>query len=95
MAKFDFFTCELLNEEEKRHYVLRTIRLSPLNQSTSDGSASSKDAGRIIHHFQFTTWPDFGVPEHTDHFLEFLEHVRQTYQKLEVERNNASTQGIY
>ncbi|KAI1701937.1 protein-tyrosine phosphatase domain-containing protein [Ditylenchus destructor] len=93
VAKFDFFTCELLNEEEKRHYVLRTIRLSPLTQSTSDDSASSKDVGRVIHHFQFITWPDFGVPEHTDHFLEFLEHVRQTYQKLEAERNSASTEG--
>lgn len=37
-------------------------------------------SSHTIHHFQYTTWPDFGVPEHTDHFLEFLKHVRSTIQ---------------
>uniref|UniRef100_A0A1I8BRW6 protein-tyrosine-phosphatase n=1 Tax=Meloidogyne hapla TaxID=6305 RepID=A0A1I8BRW6_MELHA len=37
---------------------------------------------RVIHHFQFTTWPDFGVPEDTDQFLEFLEEVRRTREML-------------
>jgi len=32
--------------------------------------------------FKFTTWPDFGVPEDTDQFLEFLEEVRRTREML-------------
>jgi len=31
---------------------------------------------------KFTTWPDFGVPEDTDQFLEFLEEVRRTREML-------------
>jgi hypothetical protein len=40
---------------------------------------------------QFTTWPDFGVPEHTDHFLEFLEEVRGTREKL-LEKDSGSNE---
>ena len=29
-------------------------------------------------HYQFMTWPDFGVPKSTEDFLEFLEEVRRS-----------------
>uniref|UniRef100_A0A915KDW8 protein-tyrosine-phosphatase n=1 Tax=Romanomermis culicivorax TaxID=13658 RepID=A0A915KDW8_ROMCU len=32
---------------------------------------------REVLHFQFNTWPDFGVPESTNEFLEFLYQVRK------------------
>lgn len=28
------------------------------------------------------TWPDFGVPENTEHFLEFLAYVRNISNKI-------------
>uniref|UniRef100_A0A915M994 Protein tyrosine phosphatase n=1 Tax=Meloidogyne javanica TaxID=6303 RepID=A0A915M994_MELJA len=52
------------------------------NIGTSNLLDNSEDKSRIIHHFQFTTWPDFGVPEDTDQFLEFLEEVRRTREML-------------
>ncbi|KAH7712236.1 protein-tyrosine phosphatase [Aphelenchoides avenae] len=79
------FTCRLKKEEEvTKHYVLREIELSVAdpNFEVEDGGERS----RTIYLFQFTTWPDFGVPEHTDHFLEFLQHVR----KLDVSLTEAS-----
>lgn len=39
-------------------------------------AVNNKPNSRIIHHFQYMTWPDFGVPENTEHFLEFLFNVR-------------------
>uniref|UniRef100_A0A914MIY3 protein-tyrosine-phosphatase n=1 Tax=Meloidogyne incognita TaxID=6306 RepID=A0A914MIY3_MELIC len=52
------------------------------NIGTTNLLDNSEDKSRIIHHFQFTTWPDFGVPEDTDQFLEFLEEVRRTREML-------------
>jgi len=62
------FACKLLLEETKKHYIVRNIELS-----------SSSDPGNVlsVQHLQFVDWPDFGVPENTDHFLEFYNHVRQ------------------
>ena len=31
---------------------------------------------RVVLHFHYTCWPDFGVPQTPDLFLEFLEAVR-------------------
>ena len=33
---------------------------------------------REILHFHYTTWPDFGVPQCPDTFLEFLTAVRES-----------------
>lgn len=33
---------------------------------------------REIHHFHYTTWPDFGVPESPASFLNFLFKVRES-----------------
>ncbi len=32
---------------------------------------------RFIHHFQFTSWPDHGVPESPTPVLEFVRTVRE------------------
>ncbi len=44
------------------------VRLSRLSHLSSEES-------RDILHFHYTTWPDFGVPQCPDTFLEFLEAV--------------------
>ena len=86
--KFELFDCELEHEEIKPNYIIRRIRLTPsesfkkLGQAGQVMEATTMNQSRIIHHFQFTTWPDFGVPEHTNHFLEFLEEVRAAREKL-------------
>ena len=36
------------------------------------------DESRDILHFHYTTWPDFGVPQCPDSFLEYLHAVRDS-----------------
>uniref|UniRef100_A0A914VUY4 protein-tyrosine-phosphatase n=1 Tax=Plectus sambesii TaxID=2011161 RepID=A0A914VUY4_9BILA len=38
------------------------------------------DEVRLVSHYQFTTWPDFGVPQSAEDFLEFLYEVRKSGQ---------------
>lgn len=56
----------LLSEEENESYVKRTLRLSD----------SKSNDSRIVVQFQYTEWPDFGIPQRPDDFLQFLELVR-------------------
>jgi len=46
--------------------------LTTLTLSTKEGES------RTVLHFQYTTWPDFGVPSSPDTFLEFLGAVRDS-----------------
>jgi tyrosine-protein phosphatase non-receptor type 1 len=48
------------------HYTVRKFRLTDIGSNVS----------RDIEHFHYTTWPDFGVPQCPDTFLEFLTVVR-------------------
>ncbi|XP_022653946.1 protein-tyrosine-phosphatase PTP1-like [Varroa destructor] len=57
---------ELLSEDETDSYIRRTMRLA-------DGKSGDS---RDVIQFQYTEWPDFGVPNSPDDFLEFLELVR-------------------
>jgi len=50
-----------------QHYNLTTLTLS-----------SRQGESRTVLHFQYTTWPDFGVPTSPDTFLEFLGAVRDS-----------------
>lgn len=51
-----------------QHYTVRTLKLT--NTVTNET--------RDILHFHYTTWPDFGVPQCPDSFLEFLHAVRNS-----------------
>ncbi|KAL3106747.1 hypothetical protein niasHT_012012 [Heterodera trifolii] len=101
---FNNWECELEHEESKPNYIIRRIRLtrlenqgekqrnSPPKEQATDNAGKERNS-RIIHHFQFTTWPDFGVPVHTDHFLNFLEEVRNAREKLPEPGSEAGTAG--
>ncbi|XP_041376343.1 tyrosine-protein phosphatase non-receptor type 2-like [Gigantopelta aegis] len=58
----------LTSEEDTMHYTLRYLSLE--NANTNER--------REILHFQYTTWPDFGVPSSPTAFLTFLSNVRLT-----------------
>merc|ERR1719204_2598812 len=38
------------------------------------------DETREMKHFQFTAWPDHGVPEHATPVLSFMRRVKSQYQ---------------
>lgn len=59
---------EHVSSEPGQHYTVRTLKL------THEESGESRE----ILHFHYTTWPDFGVPQCPDTFLEFLKAVRES-----------------
>lgn len=58
----------LLDEKETPNYIIRTLELK--NLVTNEF--------REVLHFQYTTWPDFGVPSSPLAFLNFLMAVRES-----------------
>ncbi|XP_045609908.1 tyrosine-protein phosphatase non-receptor type 2 isoform X3 [Procambarus clarkii] len=57
---------DLLNVSHHTHYNYSTLRLTEI----SSGNI------RLILHFHYTTWPDFGVPQSPEAFYKFLNVVR-------------------
>ncbi|CAB4060250.1 PTPN1 [Lepeophtheirus salmonis] len=71
----DSFVCkdvdikiENVQSEINRNYILTKIKITNLTVNEK----------RIILHFQYTKWPDFGVPCCPINFLKFLEVVRES-----------------
>lgn len=57
-----------LKKKELSHYTYGELMLTDLQSGQS----------RIVLHFHYTTWPDFGVPESPAAFLNFLMAVRES-----------------
>ncbi|KAM6958850.1 tyrosine-protein phosphatase non-receptor type 2 [Aplochiton taeniatus] len=62
------FLVKLLSEDVKSYYTTRVLELQNANTGEK----------REIHHFHYTTWPDFGVPDSPASFLNFLFKVRES-----------------
>ncbi|XP_017777960.1 PREDICTED: tyrosine-protein phosphatase non-receptor type 9 [Nicrophorus vespilloides] len=61
------FTISTLAKEANADYTVSTLQLSN----------SKTDEVRNVSHWQFTSWPDYGVPQSAKAMLEFLERVRR------------------
>ena len=59
-------TCQSIAED--KDYIISKFRLTSVSESKS----------RLLTHFQYTIWPDFGAPESSHSFLTFLYVVRET-----------------
>ncbi|XP_067135573.1 tyrosine-protein phosphatase non-receptor type 2 [Centruroides vittatus] len=57
-----------LKKKDFSHYTYGELKLTDLQSGQS----------RIVLHFHYTTWPDFGVPESPAAFLNFLMAVRES-----------------
>lgn len=66
---FDDVDIQVFFEEESsyRTFIIRTLRVKDLRTGEE----------RIIKHFHYVAWPDFGVPESPEHFLRFLGKLRR------------------
>ncbi|NXR02321.1 PTN2 phosphatase, partial [Sagittarius serpentarius] len=62
------FRVRLVSEDVKSYYTVHLLQLENINSGES----------RVIFHFHYTTWPDFGVPESPASFLNFLFKVRES-----------------
>lgn len=65
---FGNYTVELIEENKNDFFTIRKIKLTPKKGVSTEP--------RIIHHFQYVNWPDFGVPEETTNFEKFVEAIR-------------------
>ncbi|XP_075777119.1 tyrosine-protein phosphatase non-receptor type 2 isoform X2 [Pelodiscus sinensis] len=68
MFKETGFCVRLVSEDIKSYYTVHLLQLENINSGES----------RIISHYHYTTWPDFGVPESPASFLNFLFKVRES-----------------
>ncbi|RZF40118.1 hypothetical protein LSTR_LSTR011246 [Laodelphax striatellus] len=58
---------ELMSETDCSYYITRKLRLTDVESRES----------REILHFQYTTWPDYGIPQSPTAFLHFLGDIRK------------------
>lgn len=77
--EFGDFKLELGEEKGTSIFRIRTIKLTALDKEFVQ---NGEPDNRTIYHFQFTDWPDFGVPSETKSFLEFCRHVSDAEEKL-------------
>ncbi|XP_074843590.1 tyrosine-protein phosphatase non-receptor type 2 isoform X2 [Carettochelys insculpta] len=68
MFKETGFCVRLVSEDIKSYYTVHLLQLENINSGES----------RMISHYHYTTWPDFGVPESPASFLNFLFKVRES-----------------
>ncbi|XP_019380524.1 PREDICTED: tyrosine-protein phosphatase non-receptor type 2 isoform X1 [Gavialis gangeticus] len=68
MFKETGFCVRLVSEDIKSYYTVHLLQLENISSGES----------RMITHFHYTTWPDFGVPESPASFLNFLFKVRES-----------------
>uniref|UniRef100_A0A915JR80 protein-tyrosine-phosphatase n=1 Tax=Romanomermis culicivorax TaxID=13658 RepID=A0A915JR80_ROMCU len=78
------FRIKLLEEVHKPNYSIRSIELNNLKVKNFSLPKFYQilfliklNLSRNIRHYQYITWPDFGVPNKTSEFLEFLFDVRK------------------
>lgn len=71
----------LVDFTELATYSIRTFVIAPVNtyaqiQLTNNSNNLNYEMRREVKHFQYTAWPDHGVPDHPTPFLMFLRRVR-------------------
>lgn len=72
----------LVDHTELAAYSIRTFVIAPVNtyaqmQISANSHNMNFEMRREVKHFQFTGWPDLGVPDHPTQFLMFVRRVRQ------------------
>jgi protein tyrosine phosphatase len=76
---FGSFSIKLEEEQGTDVYRIRKIKLTALDKKFL---TNEEESSRIVTHFHYITWPDFGVPNETSSFLEFLEKTNQAQNLL-------------
>lgn len=66
------FRVRTISVESNEDYTVSTLELTN----------SKTDESRIVSHWQFTSWPDYGVPSSAMAMLNFLQRVREQQAKM-------------
>ncbi|CAG9538764.1 unnamed protein product [Cercopithifilaria johnstoni] len=79
VREFDSFNVVLKEEQDFDDYVIRDLELLRKNGDVLlEKNGPDEPLPRIVKHFHFISWPDFGVPHSTAVFIGFLQKVRET-----------------
>ncbi|CAB3405125.1 unnamed protein product [Caenorhabditis bovis] len=62
----------LLAEKHFDEFIIRDLRLERKSSTTPDGNSPS----RIVRHWHYMAWPDFGVPQHPNGIISFARMFR-------------------
>lgn len=73
----------MVDHTELAAYSIRTFVIAPVNtyaqlQISANSHNMNFEMRREVKHFQFTAWPDHGVPDHPTQFLMFVRRVRNS-----------------
>ncbi len=70
----------LVDFTELATYSIRTFVIAPVNTyaQLQQQQHPNMEMRREIKHFQYTAWPDHGVPDHPTSFLMFLRRIRHS-----------------
>ena len=71
----------LVEHVELATYTVRTFVIAPVNvyaqlQLAANAANPAYETRREVRHFQYTAWPDHGVPDHPTTFLMFVKRVK-------------------
>jgi netrin-G3 ligand len=71
-ARYQYFVVDPLAQYNMPLYILREFKVT----DARDGQS------RTVRQFQFTDWPEQGVPSSGDGFIEFIGHVQKTKEQF-------------
>ncbi len=82
----------LMDCQELATYTIRTFVVAPVNiyAQMQQPQSVTDSLRREVKHFQYTAWPDHGVPEHPTAFLMFIRRVK-LYNSQQIETNCTSS----
>ncbi|ESO00970.1 hypothetical protein HELRODRAFT_192507 [Helobdella robusta] len=76
----------LMESVELAHYTIRTLHIT----KTSNSNPAEPIGRREIKHYQYTSWPDHGIPDECTTFIMFVEKVKSHHHHLQQQHHVSS-----
>ena len=70
--RYGLMEVTLVREDKMAQYTLRTFRIRHTRIKNTGKNMAQAPSERYVLHYQFTSWPDYGVPENPLPLLSFV-----------------------
>ncbi|XP_062515048.1 uncharacterized protein LOC134190608 [Corticium candelabrum] len=83
-ATYGKYVVAVVNESQTDHYTIKTLTVrKDVQASDEDESENNQEQEiRLVKHYWFTAWPDFGIPRETGPILDFLSIIQKDSASL-------------